>query len=576
MKLRSFLYILTGVVLALLLMGASGFFWLTAQSPLKLLQGGAQSSPAAAIFVPKQTPAMVSLLVNPDRLEAFRLAIVSPGQRRRSQAELNQLKQSLLSGTGLDYSRDVQPWVGDEVTLAVTAPDIDRNQTNGQQPGYLLAVATRDPEQSRQFLQSFWQKRAVTGTDLVFEQYAGVKLIYGSTANTEGHKDNPLTARSPTLASAVVGDRFVLFANHPKVLREAITNVQAPDLNLESVVAYQQALESLPSRQIGLTYVNLPRLSEWLGKETRPDLNQEEPLYDSLVAALELDRQGIVAETALIAASGQTLPRTRPELSKPVGALKFIPASSSVSASGTDLQQLWARLDTTVEGYEGISSLLDQAVADFRDRSSLDLTEDVFSWVQGEYALASLPRPNQVQSDWIFVAETSSAAKSAVDKLDAIAKQQGFSVGPIDLDNQQILAWTKLSTATQATSKTSSPAAFTSLTAEVQGVRASLDNYEILTTSIEAMDQALKASQTSLLSGDSFKRAIAPIDTPNNGYLYLDWSTSQDWVRQRLPIVRLVELAGKPIFDHLRSLTVSSYGSDTQISRGAVFIRLAD
>jgi len=30
-----------------------------------------------------------------------------------------------------------------------------------------------------------------------------------------------------TLSGAVVGDRFVLFANDPKVLRDAINNVQA-------------------------------------------------------------------------------------------------------------------------------------------------------------------------------------------------------------------------------------------------------------------------------------------------------------------------------------------------------------
>jgi len=83
---------------------------------------------------------MVSLLVNPDRLESFLAA--RPGQRRRARQELNQ-KTNLLANTGLDYQRDIQPWLGDEITLAVTTIDIDRDEQNGRQPGSLMALATK-------------------------------------------------------------------------------------------------------------------------------------------------------------------------------------------------------------------------------------------------------------------------------------------------------------------------------------------------------------------------------------------------------------------------------------------------
>ncbi|HBY77884.1 MAG TPA: hypothetical protein DEG47_12990, partial [Cyanobacteria bacterium UBA11148] len=82
---------------------------------------GALKTPTAAIFVPKQTPAMVSLLVNPDRLTAFRQLLTPPANRRRSRAELTQLENSLFVNLGLDYRRDIQPWVGDEITLAITS-----------------------------------------------------------------------------------------------------------------------------------------------------------------------------------------------------------------------------------------------------------------------------------------------------------------------------------------------------------------------------------------------------------------------------------------------------------------------
>jgi len=57
-----------------------------------------------------------------------------------------------------------------------------------------------------------------------------VKLIYDN-SRPQLDKQNALASKAAkseeTLSGAVVGDRFVLFANYPKVLRDAINNVQA-------------------------------------------------------------------------------------------------------------------------------------------------------------------------------------------------------------------------------------------------------------------------------------------------------------------------------------------------------------
>ncbi|NEP13825.1 MAG: hypothetical protein F6K14_27210, partial [Symploca sp. SIO2C1] len=39
-------------------------------------------------------------------------------------------------------------------------------------------------------------------------------------------------------------------------------------------------------------------------------------------------------------------------------------------------------------------------------------------------------------------------------------------------------------------------------------------------------------------------------------------------------MVRVLELVGKPLFEHLRSLSLSSYGIDNGIQRSKVFLRL--
>ena len=570
MKLRSFFSILTAGVLVLLLIGASGFFWLTSKSPLSLLKGGSVANPTAAIFMPRQAPVMVSLLVNPDRLEAFRQVIAPPGERRRSRAELNQLKQSLLADKGLDYRRDIQPWLGDEITWAVTTPDIDRNQQNGKQPGYLLVATTKNANTAREFVQLFWQKQAVAGSDLVFEQYKGVKLIYNNQqAAVSPQKSKANAPIQNALATAVVGDRFVVFANHPKVLREAINNVQAPSLSLTDANFYQIALEKLTEPRIGVAYVNLPALTAWQGNQSTAEAAQS---YESVAIALGLNRQGLLAETSLIAAADQEISNQAPALSQAVGALQYVPASSSLVAASTNLDQLWNQLSSGITSNNPLSQLLNQSLASLETAWGLQLPKEVFSWVQGEYALGLLPRPDRQYPDWIFVAEKGTAtADAAIEHLDVIAKEKGFSVGALPLGNQTVTGWTKLTTAPVTASQDKS---VLKLNAQVQGVHTQAGKYEIFASSVEAIDQALKAPQKSLLASNHFKNAIAPLPQPNDGYFYVDWASIQPTLEQQLPIFRVVELVGKPLFANLRSLTVSSYGTDTGVQRSKVFFRL--
>ena len=234
MKSRSFFSALALAVIILLVMGASGAYWLASSSPL----GGKASPvgmPSAAIFMSKRSPIVASFFGNPDRLFSGELALTPPTQRRAIQTEFKRFQDSLLKDTHLKYSRDIQPWAGNELTWALTATDLDRDSNNGQQPGYLVAIATDKPEQAQKSLERFWQKRVAKGADLVVEQYVGV----------------PIVSAAGSLASAVVGDRFVLLANHPKVLRDALNNAQVPELNLSNSKIYQQVTGNLPCRIFG-------------------------------------------------------------------------------------------------------------------------------------------------------------------------------------------------------------------------------------------------------------------------------------------------------------------------------------
>ncbi|MCC3501656.1 MULTISPECIES: DUF3352 domain-containing protein [unclassified Microcoleus] len=577
MKLRSFFSFLIAGVLVLLALSAGGFYWLSTKTPLNLLAGGPTTTPAAAVFVSKQSPVLVSMLVNPDRLEALRQIFASPEERSRSHAEFEQIKKSFLVNTGLDYSRDIQPWIGDEITFATTTPDFDdRELNNGKQTGFLLAVSSQNADRSQEFLTSYWQKESRKEKTVQSEVYKGVKISYKESPITNPKKDSiwsfnslslPNSTLPPSFATAAIGgssdsgsnSSFVLFANSPNVLRDAIDNVESANRNLNNSPNYQKALQQLTQGRIALGFVNLPQPATEKNPQVSPN---------SLAVAIGVNRRGLLAQTALVTSGDKT---AIPTLSAPVQALQYIPSASPFTVASTDLRNFWTDLSSAVSTNTEASKLVDRAIADLQENWGVNLPQDIFNWVQGEYALAVVPSSSNTP-DWIFAAEKSADAQKAIDKLDEIARSKEYSIGNFTLRNQKITAWTQLTTSQSYDVKNKSKSA---IETEAKGVRATVGKYEIFTTSVEAMDAALKAAETgSLVANQDFQTSIEPLPPANDGYFYLDWPSSRAIWEKQIPLLRLIELSARPLFDHLRSLTVTSTGEITGIRKATIFMRL--
>ncbi|MBD2447585.1 DUF3352 domain-containing protein [Nostoc sp. FACHB-152] len=539
---NSFFGFIVAGAIALLLIAIAGF-WFSTKSPVNLV--ASTSQPGAAIFVSKLSPVMVSLLTNPDRLQAL-----------EREGEISKIKTSLLAKSGIDYQKDVQPWLGNEITLAVTTTDIDRDSSNGKQPGYLMAVATNKQEKSREFIDLLFSKRVLAGGKLDVEEYQGVKVLYDS-----------------QLSAAVVGDGFVLFANNPSVVKDAINNVQAPDLNLTSSPQYQKATQQLPQVSLGVAFLNLPIIAQWQGLEL------PEPIYDSEIISLGLNSKGLLAETSFLTALELTPPSS--PLIKPVGALKYIPASAGLAISGADLSnlgdsdlaKLWTQIKTAISGSgTDVISRLVAPLTQVQKTWGINFAQDIFSWVKGEYAIALLPRAEQTLPDWVFVVERTEGVPEAIANLDAIASKSGLSSSNLNLDQQKISAWTQL-TAKQTQAKDRPSFA---IEAKAQGIHTTLDNYEVFTSDLATMNEVLISKEKSLINDRNFQNSVAAIPQPNQGYLYLDWAKSQGILERQLPVLKLIEVLGKPFFNNLRSLTVSSYASEINALKGGVFLQLQE
>ena len=138
-----------------------------------------------------------------------------------------------------------------------------------------------------------------------------------------------------------------------------------------------------------------------------------------------------------------------------------------------------------------------------------------------------LPSTEKKTSEWIFVTEKTSTTPSDISHLDEIASRNGLTLSPITLNEQTISTWTQLTTV-------GTKASDLSIQAKVLGAHTSKDNYEIFTSSIETMDEALNNKEDFFNDNRNFKDSIAAIPQPNQGYVYIDWDKKPRFSRKSI------------------------------------------
>jgi Protein of unknown function (DUF3352) len=534
MKLRSLTIAIMIGVIALSIAGMSAYGWISEHRSLLLLNRTVAQPPATAIFVSKTAPAVISLLANPADLANLNRLATPSANRHSADRAISQLERQLTDRLHLDYQREIAPWLGEDLTVAITDLDFDRLPQNGAQPGYLAVFSSRNPQLSRQKIQAWWD-RQVKQQRLKFDSYQGVKIAYN---------------RRERIASAIVGSKYVAFANHPKVLREAINNLQASNLSILDNLDYQQILAANNHHKIGVGYAQLPKLSRWLGKA---------PGAQYAVAGLNLgiDQQGLIADVAFYPTRTAT-PIIAPPTPSPatlISTLKYLPRQSTIAIAGIDLPHWQQQLTNILPQTKQTAAAIDRPLARINQQIGIDLTTDIFDWATGEYALAAIPNPNRNVTDWMFIAERTQPERvdAAIAHFDELARVAGYNVSLLPWQDRQVIGWTKLVTETSRNT--------TQLVAKVSGAHTTIaDKYTIFASSIEAVDQTLKAiDRQSLLDSDRYHYAEPLITATATGYLYGNWHTISSLFPQQLREGSLFKLMSQAFLSGLPNISISNY-----------------
>ena len=339
-------------------------------------------SPAGAQLVPQDALATITLTTDEiawNKLRQFGTA--------DSQAQFDQLliqwKDRLFTLNGYSFKRDINPWIGDRITVALLpTADSQVQSLSAATQNIVLIAPIADPTKAKSLLQSGPQRSSITWEDRSYKKIS-IKTIQ--------------TAEGPNIEAAIIGSNWLLLSNTATGIEQAIDTYRGRQ-SLQDNAGYRSATTGLADPQplgksFAQIYLNIPAAITALKTPEGATTGQPGslmPLQGS---------QGIVA-TALIESEGVRflgtswlLPKNDlaySDLSNEADDMaRRLPSDTLLALSGSNLQQTWRSLsenNVSLPFFPDAQNLR----AGLLTQTGLDIEEDIMPWASGEFAFGLL------------------------------------------------------------------------------------------------------------------------------------------------------------------------------------------
>lgn len=526
---------------AVLAAGGGAAYWYFSQP-----KAGPGDMPIGAEVIPQDALIAVSLTTDSGQWQELR-QFGTPQSQAAFDKSLAQVRDRYLTANNFDYQKDIQPWVGEEVTIAflgTKAPFTAPPGAANQQP-VVVVLPIRDAIRAKQTLDA----RPAAGTE-TNRSYKGFQI-----RETQGSKTQNYSA-------AVLDGKFLVVTNDPKATDRAIDSYKS-ETNLAKTPGYSRALGQVKvERSFGKVYVNLPAATAISaansGKTLSPQDQAQAQQHQGLAATATLQPEGVQFKSV-----SWLKPDSQRKLEVQNGAKLMpsrLPSDTILMVSGGNLQKFWQDYQQGA-ATSPVTPIDPKFLKDgIRSTVGMDWEQDFLSWMNGEFAIALTAAPEgspaNLPFSLLFLAKASDrrAAETSLKRLDeAMVSRYKFKVEETQVAGQPITAWTiPQSGAAINRGWLDGDVAFLALGAPVASA-------------------IVPRPPQPLADSAAFKQAVPIGLNPNNGHFFVN--VDQAINSKKFPILQLPP-GNKELVAAIRSIGVTAAISDDRSTRYDAFVTL--
>jgi hypothetical protein len=506
--------------------------------------------PVGANVIPQDALMVLSVTTEPNQWQQLQEFGTQRSQAAFNQS-LTQWRDRFLTSRGLDYQRDVQPWVGKEVTLAFLPPQTGIDNSNPAQPTVtpqpmMVVLPIADPIKAKQTL----EQSAASKGKWVERQYKGVQI--------RENQGDPAQSASV----AVLDAQEIVMANSPKAIERAIDTYKG-GAALATTPGYGDALTQIKADQsLARFYVNIPAAANTSAA------NSNRPLPPQSLSQLQ-QNQGL-AGTAILAQDGiqfKNISWLKPDSQRRFDTANNakimpnrLPSDTLMMASGGNLKQFWKDYSQGVAANpirlvnpEGLKQGIKTTVG-------LDLDQDFLNWMQGEFTLALVPgqqgSPANLPAGLVFMVQTNDrrAAETTFKRLDeAMAAKYTFKVEESKVAGQSVVNWSLPS-------------------ANVNVSRGWLDgDVAFISLGAPVAQTFLPKPASALAENEMFRKTTASDMGQNNGHFFVNLDRLLEL--KNFPLLQL-PIVNRTALEAMQSIGVTAAVTSDRTSRYDVFVML--
>lgn len=453
---------------------------------------------------------------------------------------LENVSQSLLSAGDISYREDLKPWVG-SVMLAVLPASanqvIQSNQPDSgnlqnSQPQMLMVVGIKDRFKALSFANKLRSQ-----PDVTIEE-----------SNYQGETITAVTQNGRLSYSAILNNQHLVFSSEKQAVKQAIAtfNGEPSFAGNEDVQQIFAANSSLKNHQIAQVYIpNYAKMIQQLlsvsprTKQLPPQTWQQFKQVKSLVADVGVDEQGVRM---------QAIANLNPQFSKfeyqtsPGTIVAQLPANTLGMMTGQNINRTWSRIVEQATDDPQWNQVLQMLRGQLRF-VNIDVDQDVFGWMDEEFALAAIPSNQGILGNLgigaALLIQTSDrqTAATTLSKLDNLAKIQRININKRNINDTDVTEWL------------------------IPGQRALLshgwlnDNTVFLAVGGSVAEAIATNNTPKLDTSNRFKTVTESLPKPNAGYFYID-------VEKTASLINSLMTPAQPLSPELKTVlsTIDGFG----------------